>query len=118
MEIEEAGATVFPYRLIELKPKKEPAVVTVPDPVPLPTESPIEIVVPFPFIAGDPLVWERLKHVGLTVATVTVLPLVPELVLKKTASSAVGTDAPPGPPDVADQLVVLVPFHVPFPPTQ
>jgi hypothetical protein len=41
MEIEEAGATVFPYRLIEPKLKKEPAVVTVPDPAPLPAESPI-----------------------------------------------------------------------------
>ena len=38
--------------------------------------------------------------------------------LKNTESAVVGTEAPPGPPDVADQLVVLVVFQVPVPPTQ
>jgi hypothetical protein len=47
---------------------------------------------------------------------VTVPP--PELALKKTSSAVVGTDAPPAPPDVADQLVVEEAFHVPVPPTQ
>jgi hypothetical protein len=36
---------------------------------------------------------------------------------KKTESVAVGADAPEAPPDVADQLVVVV-VHVPVPPTQ
>jgi len=37
---------------------------------------------------------------------------------KKTLSAAVGTEAPDAPPDVADQTVVDVVFHVPVPPTQ
>ena len=37
---------------------------------------------------------------------------------KKTLSVAVGTDAPDAPPDDADQLVVLLVFQVPVPPTQ
>jgi hypothetical protein len=53
-------------------------------------------------------------------AIVTVNAPVPtfELTLKKTLSAAVGTEAPLPPPDDADQLVVLVLFHVPVPPTQ
>lgn len=35
-----------------------------------------------------------------------------------TSSALVGTDAPPAPPDVADQLVVVAASHVPDPPTQ
>ena len=37
---------------------------------------------------------------------------------KNTESAAVGTDAPPAPPEMVDQLVVDVVFHVPVPPTQ
>jgi hypothetical protein len=37
---------------------------------------------------------------------------------KKTLSATVGTLAPLGPPLLALQLVVLVVFHVPVPPTQ
>jgi hypothetical protein len=35
-----------------------------------------------------------------------------------TSSALVGTEAPPAPPEVADQFVVLVEFQVPEPPTQ
>ena len=41
-----------------------------------------------------------------------------ERLVKKTASAAVGTDAPPAPPEAVDQLTVLVAFQVPVPPTQ
>jgi hypothetical protein len=50
-------------------------------------------------------------------ATVTVAAA-PELASKNTASAEVGAEAPLAPPDVADQLVVDVLFHVPVPPTQ
>jgi hypothetical protein len=43
---------------------------------------------------------------------------VPELASKKTSSTAVGALAPPAPPVVADQFVVLVLSQVPVPPTQ
>ena len=43
---------------------------------------------------------------------------VPELLSKITVSAATGAEAPPAPPDVADQLVVLLASHVPVPPTQ
>lgn len=38
--------------------------------------------------------------------------------LKITSSAAVGADAPPAPPEVADQFVVIPVFQVPLPPTQ
>jgi hypothetical protein len=41
-----------------------------------------------------------------------------EFASKNTLSDAVGTDAPPTPPDDADQLVVLVESQVPVPRTQ
>jgi hypothetical protein len=41
-----------------------------------------------------------------------------DAVLKNTLSELVGTDAPPDPPEVADQLVVVVLSQVPVPPTQ
>lgn len=41
-----------------------------------------------------------------------------EAVLMVTSSAAPGTDAPPAPPEVADQLAVVVESHVPVPPTQ
>jgi len=37
---------------------------------------------------------------------------------KITSSASVGADAPPAPPDVADQLVVLALVQVPVPPLQ
>jgi hypothetical protein len=54
------------------------------------------------------------------VKIVTVNGLVPvfELASKKTSSTDVGADAPPAPPDVADQLVVLEFDQFPVPPTQ
>jgi hypothetical protein len=50
-------------------------------------------------------------------AIVTVNAPVPtfELTSKNTLSDAVGTDAPPAPPEDADQLVVVVESHVPVP---
>jgi hypothetical protein len=50
-------------------------------------------------------------------AIVTVNAPVPtfEFASKNTLSDAVGTDAPPTPPDDVDQLVVLVESHVPVP---
>jgi hypothetical protein len=42
----------------------------------------------------------------------------PDEALRKTSSAFVGTDAPPAPPDVADQWVVVVVSQVPVPPTQ
>jgi len=48
--------------------------------------------------------------------TVTVPP--PELKLKNTSSAAVGTEAPPTPPEVADQLAVFAPDQLPEPPIQ
>jgi hypothetical protein len=53
-------------------------------------------------------------------AIVTVKSLVPtfEFTSKNTLSDPVGTDAPVAPPEDADQLAVLVPSHVPVPPTQ
>jgi hypothetical protein len=42
----------------------------------------------------------------------------PELALKNTLSADVGAEAPPAPPDVADQFAVLVLSQVPVPPTQ
>jgi len=48
---------------------------------------------------------------------VTVLG-VPEEALKNTLSEAVGTAAPPAPPEVKDQFVVVVVSQVPVPPTQ
>jgi hypothetical protein len=56
-------------------------------------------------------------HTLGVVAIVTVNAVVPtfEFASKNTLSAAVGTDAPPAPPDDADQLVVLVESQVPVP---
>lgn len=43
---------------------------------------------------------------------------VPLLASKNVRSALVGADAPPAPPDVADQLAVFVLSQVPDPPTQ
>lgn len=50
------------------------------------------------------------------IATEVVIVGVPVSI--KTVSALVGTEAPPVPPDVADQLVVVEASHVPDPPTQ
>lgn len=50
------------------------------------------------------------------VVTVTVPP--PELASKVTSSADPGTDAPPAPPEVADQCVVSEASQFPVPPTQ
>jgi hypothetical protein len=54
-----------------------------------------------------------LKFVPAAKVTVYVVPKV-----KNTESPATGTDAPPLPPAVVDQLVVLILFQVPLPPLQ
>jgi len=58
--------------------------------------------------------------IATLVSVLTVNEFVPvlEFLSKKTLSEAVGTEAPAVPPEDADQLVVLVEFHVPDPPTQ
>jgi hypothetical protein len=50
--------------------------------------------------------------------TVATSPDVPELLSKTTSSALVGTPAPPGPPEVEAQFVVVDASHVPAPPTQ
>ena len=49
---------------------------------------------------------------------VTVYAVAFDRELKKTLSAVVGADAPPAPPEEADQFVVVVASHVPVPPTQ
>ena len=46
-------------------------------------------------------------------ATLVVIGALLERVVKKTASAAVGKEAPAAPPSVADQFVVLFQFPVP-----
>lgn len=60
-----------------------------------------------------------LKDVILkSVATVQVCADVRELASKVTVSEEPGTDAPLAPPEVADQFTVVIPSHIPVPPTQ
>jgi hypothetical protein len=71
--------------------------------------------------APSPAPVAKLRQVTVVVVgMVTVNVLVPTLLLTSniTSSTAVGTLAPLAPPDVALQLVVLVVFQVPVPPTQ
>jgi hypothetical protein len=49
---------------------------------------------------------------------VTTYVLADDAELKITSSAEVGAEAPPAPPDVADQFVVVRLFQVPLPPTQ
>jgi len=58
----------------------------------------------------------QLLHAAVA-ATVTVAGR-PEDASKMTLSVEMGADAPPAPPDDADQCVVSELFHVPAPPTQ
>ena len=60
---------------------------------------------------------------NVTAPTVTPLLVnvtvpVPEFPSNCGVSPAIGTDAPPAPPDVADQFAVLVLSQLPVPPTQ
>jgi len=77
-------------------------------------------VVPAIVITPSTAVASKSKQFAVAVAKVTVKAAVPvfELASKNTLSTRVGTVAPLAPPDEADQLVVLVPFQVPVPPTQ
>jgi hypothetical protein len=61
---------------------------------------------------------ERFKQGLFADPMETVYDEAEELLSKNTLSAAVGTDAPLAPPDVADQLVVVVLSQVPVPPTQ
>jgi hypothetical protein len=49
---------------------------------------------------------------------VIVIVPVPEEALNITLSDRVGAEAPPAPPGLADQFVVVLAFQVPEPPTQ
>jgi hypothetical protein len=55
---------------------------------------------------------------ALAVLLTETVAFVPLAELKNTASIAIGADAPPAPPDVADQFAVETLSHVPDPPTQ
>jgi hypothetical protein len=62
---------------------------------------------------------KSLQTVGeFAIVTVNAVANTFEFASKNTLSDAVGTDAPPAPPDDVDQLVVLVESQVPVPPTQ
>jgi hypothetical protein len=65
----------------------------------------------------EPVYPSQMHRRRLTVSPRVTVP-VPEFASKKATSAAFGADAPEAPPDVADQLAVLVVFHVPEPPTQ
>lgn len=71
-------------------------------------------VLPFN-VPVNPLKFKLLQS-PVVVATVTVEA--PELASKKTLLFAVGSGAPPLPPDVKAHLLPAVPFHDAVPPTQ
>jgi hypothetical protein len=54
----------------------------------------------------------------VAVAATDTVAAVPLLASNVALSAVVGADAPPAPPDVADQFVVELLFQVPDPPTQ
>ena len=75
---------------------------------------PARVIVP-----SKPDAVKSLQTLGVfAIVTVNAVANTFEFASKNTLSAAVGTDAPPAPPDVADQLVVLVESHVPVPRTQ
>ena len=63
-------------------------------------------------------VWLIVTAPTVTAPLVNVTTPVPELASNCGVSADVGTEAPPAPPDVADQLAVFVLLQVPAPPTQ
>jgi len=76
-----------------------------------------------PANVGEPDSWRLIStllsvHAAQVAEAATVTTPVPDEALKNTLSAAVGADAPGTPPDVADQLRMLVLSHVPVPPTQ
>lgn len=76
-----------------------------------------------PANVGEPDSWRSIStllsvHAAQVAEAVTATVPVPDEALKNTLSAAVGADAPGTPPDVADQLRMLVLSHVPVPPTQ
>jgi hypothetical protein len=73
------------------------------------------IVPPLTFNDDEEPVVLRDAHTAVEVGDI--VP-VPELASKITASAAVGAEAPPAPPDVVDQFVVVVVSQVPAPPRQ
>ena len=76
-----------------------------------------ETVIPtVPAIVQVAPVVVRDKH-GLAVP-LTVITGEPDAASIITASAAVGTEAPPSPPEVADQFVVVAASQVPLPPRQ
>jgi hypothetical protein len=60
----------------------------------------------------------QLTDLATAEAAEVVTVTVPEAPSKNTSSAAVGTAAPPAPPDVVAHLVPAVPSHVALPPTQ
>jgi hypothetical protein len=78
------------------------------------------ILVPVSVIAPSrPDAVKSLQTLGvLAIVTVNAVANTFEFASKNTLSAAVGTEAPPVPFDVADQLVVLVESQVPVPRTQ
>jgi hypothetical protein len=78
---------------------------------PVPPVAPASVITP-----SRPEIVKSLQTLGLF-WRVTVNGLVPtfELASKNTLSDAVGTDAPPAPPEDADQLTVLVLLQEPVP---
>ena len=71
-------------------------------------------IVTFP-TSGAPTV--RFEQLAVAV-TVTVYAVALESVSRSTVSDDVGTEAPPAPPEVAAQFVVVLASQLPVPPTQ
>jgi hypothetical protein len=72
---------------------------------------PASVIVP-----SRPDAVKSLQTLGeFAIVTVNAVANTFEFASKNTLSDAVGTDAPPVPPEVADQLVVLVESQVPVP---
>jgi hypothetical protein len=67
--------------------------------------------------ANVPVYPVKFKLRQLPVAVTVTVPA-PELESKNTSSADVGTLAPPVPPELADQFVVVVVSQLPVPPTQ
>ena len=78
---------------------------------------PETVMVPVDAIVQVEPVVVKLKQ-GLVVPATTVIVGEPESTLIITSSAAVGTDAPPAPPEVSDQFVVVVASQLPLPPRQ
>ena len=88
------------------------AMVTLPWQFSIPVPAMVTLPAAGPFIVNGP------TRRFIAAARVTVYAVAFDAELKITVSTDVGTEAPPAPPDEADQLVVVVRSHVPVPPTQ